>query len=158
MSKLDPNMLKTAEGLGIPLTAIVNYVGELQAYNVSVEARLEGIIQNFKPAVQETVQNMVKEAQAKAQQQIATVQAQAPAAPAGPLGSLASLAPLLGQLAPLLGTVNQDPFTEMAKKQFMDNALMSQNFMSAFMQNIMSKLGSKAATEIVDAIPVVAAK
>lgn len=151
LTQLDPNMLKMAESMHIPLGAILKYVADLQMYNASVEARLRAILENFEPAVQRTVNKMVEDARNKA------AAAPAPQIAAPTATGLGGMLPQLLQMAgPLLGNVAaSDPFTEMAKQQFLANATMSQNFMNTFMQNIMGKLGSKVATEVVDSIPVV---
>lgn len=98
LASLDPNMLKTAESLGIPLTAIVRYVSDLQEYNASVEARLDAIVQNFEPAVQASVGRMI----AKAREEVQKQQQAAPAAAAGSPGGGMSPVGLIKEYGPLL--------------------------------------------------------
>jgi hypothetical protein len=59
-------MLKTAESIGIPLDAILQYVSELQAYNAGVETRLGvvvDVLQHFDEGVQTSVAKMMAKAQ-----------------------------------------------------------------------------------------------
>ena len=149
LASLNPDMLKTAEGLGIPLGAIIKYVADLQEYNISVEARLEAIVQNFEPAVQATVAKMVTKAREEQQKQAATVGASTDVS----VGTGSNPLSLISQLAPLLqgviGGAQSDPFAEMAKQWFMEEMTASRAFKKAFDTSVLARLGSKMAAEVV---------
>lgn len=149
LKKIDPNMLKTAENIGVPIGAILKYVADLQEYNISVEARLQAIVNNFEPAVQKTVLNMVNDQRAKAQEQIQQQQAAAPAGSSQPQGGL--MAGLLPELLKMVGgtQASSDPFAEMAKSWFMEEMAASRAFKKSFDATVLAKLGSKLAAEVV---------
>ena len=87
LKSIDPNMLKTAESIGVPIGAILNYVDALQKYNLSVEARLTAIIENFEPAVQKTVMKMVETAKTSPVQATAPLGSPTPTTSPPPTGN-----------------------------------------------------------------------
>lgn len=150
LRNLDAGLLATAEGFHIPLKDILTYVGELEAYNASVEARLNGIIEQFDPAVKAVVGNMVKEAQEQAQKQ-AQSQQMLPsnaANPSNPMGMLGQLAQL-GQLFGLGGGGGQDELRTLAMDSLKADIAFSRELKNTFM----AKLGSKVVNQLVDAVP-----
>ena len=73
MSKLDSNMLKTAESIGIPLSAILKYVSDLQEYNAQTAQLVKAMYVNFDQAVQSSVGKMIADAQKKQAAQPAVI-------------------------------------------------------------------------------------
>lgn len=144
IANLNPSMLQTAENLGIPLKAIVKYVSDLQEYNVSVEARLQAIVENLEPAIKKTVYGMVQAAREQAAQASPSAPISAPSAP--PASSMGAIAQMLPQLLPLIqGGAGDDIYKQMALEAFRSDIA----FSKTLKETILSKLASKAVAEVV---------
>ena len=158
VTKLNPSMLETAEGLGIPIKSILKGVDDLQKYNfelanynISVESRLQTIVSNFEPAVKATINKMVAEAQKTTPPApLPTPSTSSPVSGSQPnaLGMIGQLAPLLTQY---LGGAQQDPFIELAKQSFLEDAALARTFFKGFMQNALGKMGSNLANDVANA-------
>lgn len=149
IANLNPSMLQTAENLGIPLKAIVKYVSDLQEYNVSVEARLQAIVENLEPAIKKTVYGMVQAAREQAAQAAPSAPISAPSAP--PASSMGALAQMLPQLLPLIqgaGNSGDDIFKQMALDSFKSDIAFSRTLKETFL----SKIGAKVVNDIAETI------
>lgn len=171
--KLDKGMLQTAKSVGIPLDAILNYVGELQDYNASMFREVErlssenkAIIENFEPAVKNTVLKMIADERAKTPAPIQQ-QTQLPASttldtalpPSSP-NFMAILSQAAPQLIQFLSQQQDNPLTTkfntfMSAK--LDQAIneltnpppnIAETLGKALLDRVTASLGSKVATDI----------
>lgn len=156
-AKLNPDMLKTAEAIGIPLNAILTYVSDMQAWSAGIEGRVQAIIQNFSPAIKETTKETIAEMLKEAQKNM----------PQPPMSTAAPNVPMMqqGQGQPgLLGLLNNPLIGQLLgqvtggnsmEKQMME--LMMENFRDSiafsktFNNMVMQKMAGKAVGELVNA-------
>jgi len=149
-AKLDANMLKTAESVGIPLTAILKYVSDLQQYNAQSATMLEAIYRNFDAAVRNSVGKMINEAQAKQAQAPPALGSATPRTSGGTgaaniVGLLKD--PLVGQLLQAFGggggssNIFGDEFMKLMQQGLVDSALGDMALGKAIRQKVTESLG-----------------
>lgn len=80
-NKIAPENLEMAEKFGIPIKAILQYFDDSARYNAQMSILVEGLYNNFEPAVKTTVGKMVQEAEAAAAKTRQTQPVQPPIAP-----------------------------------------------------------------------------
>lgn len=183
LKKFDPQMLKTVESFGVPINGILEYVDATTKYNIyadqkiqELETKMNAVLENFEPAVKQTVLKMVEEERSKLAQTQPTQAAPALGSPTlqtspAPTNQLMAIIASLLQnpqaIQGFLGTVTNSSSTELQGKL---NELMlasvnqkiaeitnpPPNIMEevgrAVVNQITAKMGSKVATQISTAL------
>ncbi len=156
-TKLNPDMLKTAENIGIPLSAILKYVSDLQAWSKGTEARMAvvlNVLQHFDEGVKASVGKMIKEAQEQQAKNPPTAAVPMQPGAAGQPGgfNLASLLQMAPQLMQMFGGGGGSEFGKLAETMAIESMRQNMAFGKAFQDAILSKMGSKVADQIVAAV------
>lgn len=154
-TKLNPDMLKTAENIGIPLSAILKYVSDLQAWSKGTEARMAvvlNVLQHFDEGVKTSVGKMIKEAQEQQAKNPPTAAVPIQPVVAGGGFNPASLLQMAPQLMQMFGGGGGSEFGKLAETMAIESMRQNMAFGKAFQDAILSKMGSKVADNIVAAV------
>lgn len=159
LKEINPEMLSMAEGMGIPIKGILDYVNSLQAWSHGAETRISAILANFDGAVSNQVKKslaeILKEAQDK-QVSASPSPIQAPSAlsPSSPnllasiLGNpqiIQQLGALFNAQAPAVGTINVQ---ELAMQSLTNDLALGKAIRESIIQKVSSKIANDVATTL----------
>ena len=137
LSKVDPEILKTADKMGIPLGAIIQWAN-------SVENRLQLMQDQMPQQIQQAMEQAIENARQKQIQQYRETVQQGGGSPTPGPGVMS----LLGQLAPLLGGGGQDSEMVNLTKEMMKVNIESMKtdigFSKAIKNALVAKITGKA--------------
>ena len=155
---VNPEMLSMAEGMGIPIKGILDYVNSLQAWSNGAETRISAILANFDGAVSNQVKksltDILKEAQEK-QQTAAPAVSNLPVAqgqPSNPIMALLSNPQIVQQMTQLFNTAASSVPTinvqDLALQSLQEDLALGKAIRNSIIQKVSSKIANDVATAI----------